>query len=49
MTKKENQITFTDFKKIMRKRIKEQGINETLIALAWNIVEAKQDIKNLSK
>jgi len=43
-------ITFEDFKVIMKKKLKEQGFEETLIALAWNIVEVKQElIRNYRK
>ena len=51
MKKAENNITteisFKDFKVIMKNKLKEQGINETLIALAWNIVEVKQELIRL--
>ena len=43
-------ISFKDFQVIMKKKLKEQGYEETLIALAWNIVEVKQElIRNYRK
>ena len=47
--KNDKKITYNSFTVIMKRRLKEQGINDTILALAWNIVEAKAQIRDLQK
>ena len=38
-------ISKNEFIKIMKVRLKEQGIIDTVLALAWNVVEVKAELK----
>lgn len=44
-----NKITYKDWNKIFRKKIKEQGYEKTLVAISWNILEIKQEMENMKK
>ena len=43
------QITFKDWDKTFRKKIKDQGFTQILVALSWNILEIKQEMENMKK
>lgn len=42
-------ISFKDWDKKFREKIKDQGYEQTLVALSWNILEIKSELAELRK